>query len=44
MVSGLIEDVKGAIVEASLAWQKVEDKIQAVEDWERGMRRRLKRN
>ena len=44
LVSGLIEEVKGATVEASLAWWKVEDKIQAVEDWERGMRRRLKRN
>ncbi len=44
LVSGLIEDVKGAIIEASLAWRKVEDQIWAVEDWERGMRKRLRRS
>ena len=44
LVSGLIEDVKGAVVEASLTWQKVEDRIRAVEDWERGMRKRLREN
>ena len=41
-MSGLLEDVKGAVVEASLAWQKVEDKIRAIEDWERGMRKKLR--
>src|SRR6266481_5623477 len=44
LVSGLIEDVKGAVVEASLAWRKVEDWIRAVEDWERGMRKKLREN
>ena len=44
LVSGLIEDMKGAVVEASLAWRKVEDQIRAVEDWERGMRKRLRRS
>src|SRR6266481_3100056 len=44
LVSGLIEDVKGAVIEASLAWRKVEDRIRAVEDWERGMRKKLREN
>ena len=42
LVSGLIEDIKGAVVDASLTWRKVEDNIWAVEDWERGLRRRLR--
>jgi len=44
LVSRLIEDMKGAVIEASLAWRKVEDKIWAVEDWERGMRKKLREN
>ena len=44
LLSGLIEDMKGAIIEASLVWRKVKDRIQAVEDWERGMRKRLREN
>ena len=44
LVSGLIKDVKGAVVEASLTWRKVEDRIRVVEDWERGMRKRLREN
>ena len=44
LVSGLIKDMKGAVVEASLAWRKVEDRIRVVEDWERGMRKKLREN
>ena len=44
LMSGLIKDIKGAVVEAGLTWRKVEDKIWVVEDWERGLRRRLREN
>jgi len=40
-VSQLSQDIKVAIVAATVALREVEDRIQVVEDWERGMRTQL---